>query len=307
MNLEKRKNQFGGSAGGGGYDYQAEAYALVAAKILAAEALNWLETGCDRVPVSVRVETGRGGDDLRITLHSSAKIELQTKRGLKQGDDLWHALLALAQVVSTAPAIYGVLLTTTDASRPIRVHLKEGIIQVGQGIGDELHEVVEDFCKRLQDDGFKDLSICSRIRIVIRDLDPGSSGEEETLATLRKVIADPHMAGTARTILVANGLDLIKLRGNRDASGLVKVLKQGPIPLSVATTNQLVLRGAFTVWYTRVNEKIVIPSLEVALPISKAWARLRAKTPKEGVGGSSSLTGSALHVMLTDNCGFATF
>ncbi len=49
MNREKRQNPFGGSAGGGGYDYQAEAYALVAAKILAEESLNWLETECDRL------------------------------------------------------------------------------------------------------------------------------------------------------------------------------------------------------------------------------------------------------------------
>ena len=213
----------------------------------------------------------------------------------KEADDLWHALLALAQVVSTAPDIYGVLLTTTDASRPIRVYLKDGIKQVGQGIADELHEIVEDFCKRLQDAGFKDLSICSRIRIVIRDLDPGSSGEEETLATLRKVIADPQMAGAARTVLVADGLDLIKLRGNRDASGLAKVLKQAPIPLSVATSNQLVLRQAFTEWCTRVNEKIVIPSLDVTLPISMAWVRLRPMASKERVGDSSSIANQVLN------------
>ena len=169
------------------------------------------------------------------------------------------------------------------------MHLKDGIIQVGQGIADELHEIVEDFCKRLQDAGFKDLSICSRIRLVIRDLDPGSPGEEETLATLRKVIADPQMVGAARTVLVADGLDLIKLRGNRDASGLTKVLKQAPISLSVATTNQLVLREAFTEWCTRVNEKIVIPSLDVTLPISKAWVRLRAMASKERDGNSISI------------------
>jgi hypothetical protein len=289
VNLEKRKNPFGGSAGGGGYDYQAEAYALVAAKILAEEGLNWLETGCDRVPVSVRVETGTGGDDLRITLRSGATIEFQAKHGLKRGKDLWDALLALAQVVSTAPHIYGVLLTTTDASRPTRVHLREGIIRVGQGAADEQHEIVEEFCRRLQDAGLQDLSICSRIRIVIRDLDPGSSGEEETLATLRKVIADPHMAGAARSVLVSDGFDLIKLRGNRDASGLAKVLKQAPIPLSAATTNHLVLREAFTEWCTRVNEKIVIPSLDVTLPISKAWVRLRAMASKERVEASSSI------------------
>jgi energy-coupling factor transporter ATP-binding protein EcfA2 len=289
MSLEKRKNSFGGSAGGGGYDFQAEACALVASKILAEEGLNWPETGCDRLPVSVRVEIGKGGDDLCITLRSGATIELQAKRGLKRGDDLWSALLALAQVVTTAPSIYGVLLTTTDASRPIRVYLKAGIIQVGQGIADELHEIVEDFCKRLQDAGFKDLSICSRIRIVIRDLDPGSPGEEETLATLRKVIADPQMVGAARTVLVADGLDVIKLRGNRDASGLAKVLKQACIPLSVATRNQLVLREAFTDWCTRMNETIVIPSLDVTLPISQAWVRLRAMASKERMEDSTSI------------------
>jgi NACHT domain len=295
MSLEKRKNSFGGSAGGGGYDFQAEAYALVASKILAEEGLNWPETGCDRLPVSVRVETGKGGDDLCITLRSGATIELQAKRGLKRGDDLWSALLALAQVVTTAPSIYGVLLTNGEASGPIRVHLREGIIRIGQGTVDAQHEIVEDFCKRLQAAGFKDLSICSRLRIVIRDLDPESSGEEETLATLRKVIADPHMAGAARTVLVADGLDLIKLRGSRDASGLAKVLKQAPIPLSVATTNQLVLRQAFTEWCTRANEKIVIPSLDVTLPISMAWVRLRAMASKERVGDSSSIANQILN------------
>jgi hypothetical protein len=35
----KRKNTFGGSAGGGGYDYQAEAYAYIAAKLLGQEAI----------------------------------------------------------------------------------------------------------------------------------------------------------------------------------------------------------------------------------------------------------------------------
>jgi energy-coupling factor transporter ATP-binding protein EcfA2 len=289
MSLEKRKNSFGGSASGGGYDFQAEAYALVASKILAEEGLNWPETGCDRLPVSVRVETGKGGDDLCITLRSGATIELQAKRGLKRGDDLWSALLALAQVVTTAPSIYGVLLTNGEASGPIRVHLREGIIRIGQGTVDAQHEIVEDFCKRLQAAGFKDLSICSRLRIVIRDLDPESSGEEETLATLRKVIADHQMAGAARTILVADGLDLIKLRGNRDASGLAKVLKQACIPLSVATRNQLVLREVFTDWCTRMNETIVIPSLDVTLPISQAWVRLRAMAPKERMEDSTSI------------------
>jgi hypothetical protein len=60
MKHGNRGNKSGGSAGGGGYDYQAEAWALVAAKILAEESLNWVESGCARVPVSIRTETGEG-------------------------------------------------------------------------------------------------------------------------------------------------------------------------------------------------------------------------------------------------------
>lgn len=61
--MTTRKNRYGGSAGG--YDYQAEAYALIAAKILAGENLAWADSGCDRVPVSIHGETGAGGDDLQ--------------------------------------------------------------------------------------------------------------------------------------------------------------------------------------------------------------------------------------------------
>jgi energy-coupling factor transporter ATP-binding protein EcfA2 len=50
-----------------------------------------------------------------------------------------------------------------------------------------------------------------------------------------------------------------------------------------------VLREAFTEWCTRLNEKIVIPSLDVTLPISKAWVRLRAMASKERVEDSSSI------------------
>src|SRR4051812_7936969 len=134
MAAKKRRNLFGGSSGGGGYDYQAEAYALVAAKILAQESLNWVETGCDRIPVSISMETGSGGDDLRIVLQQGAKIEVQAKRGLERGADLWEALLALATAVNNQTDTYGVLLTTTTASNTIREHLKDGIIRVGQGI-----------------------------------------------------------------------------------------------------------------------------------------------------------------------------
>lgn len=289
MKIRKRENPFGGSAGGGGYDYQAEAWALAAAKILAQESLNWIESECNRVPISIRMETGGGGDDILITLQSGVKIEVQAKRGLKRGNRLWRALIALARVLKDDVSTYGVLLTNTESSNTIRIHLKDGIVRVGQGLMEDLHEIIEDFLKHLHKAGIDDLSICSRIRIVVRDFAPGSSGEEETLATLRKVLTDPNKARAARNTLVSDGFDQIKLRGIRHTNGLISVLKQAGLSLSTTTKNQLILRRAFIDWSIKINETISIPSLNITLPMQKAWVNLGAMASPETPEGSKSL------------------
>lgn len=289
MKHGNRRDRFGGSAGGGGYDYQAEAWASVAAKILAEESLNWVESGCARVPVSIRTETGEGGDDLRITLRSGATIEAQAKRGLRRGTRLWDALMALACAVEADKESYGVLLTTIDTSNTIREHLKQGIIKVGEGVTEDLPDIVIEFIDHLHKARINDLSVCSRIRIVIRDLDPGSPGEETTFEALRKVLADPSEVGAARNTLVSDGHDQIKLRGGRDANSLTRVIEQAGISLSVAVENQLILRQKFTDWSIKTNSRISIPSLNIALPISEAWMRLRAMSPSDTPSGEKSL------------------
>jgi len=289
MKSDKRGNRFGGSAGGGGYDYQAEAYALVASKILAQESINWVETECDRVPISIQMETGTGGDDLRITLRSGVTIDLQAKRGLRRGDDLWCALIALAHAVRDDSQTHGVLLTNTGASDTVRIRLKDGIEKVGQGVTDDLPEVVQDFLGRLKDTGITDSSLCARIRVVIRDLDPGSSGEEETFAALRKVLAEPNQVGAARSTLVSDGLDLVKLRGRRDSDSLIRVIKQAGLSLSPLSENQHILRQAFIDWSIRTNDTISVPTLRIKIPISRAWVELRAMTPREPASESKSL------------------
>ncbi len=289
MNLESKKTS-GGSAGGGGYDYQAEAWALVAAKILAQEGFNWVESGCDQVPISIRTETGSGGDDLQITLQSGARIELQAKRGLRKGGRLWDALLPLARAVEADVNAYGVLLTTTaNTSNTVRTDLTVGIIRVGEGITDDFPDIVQDFLNRLQKADINVRSVCSRIRIIVRDFEPGSSGEEETLAALRRVLAEASQTRVARNTLVSDGHDQIKFRGGRDTNSLIRILKQAGISLSSVTENQLILRQAFIDWSIKTNETISIPSLNVALPMSKAWVHLCAMAPQETPDAPKSL------------------
>jgi len=115
-------------------------------------------------------------------------------------------LMALAYAVKDDNQSQGVLLTNTEASGTVRIQLKNGIEKIGQGVTDDLPKVVKDFLKRLQEAGITDSSLCARIRIVIRDLEPGSSGEEETFAALRKVLAEPIKSGPQGTLLSVTGL-----------------------------------------------------------------------------------------------------
>jgi hypothetical protein len=277
MSVEDRKNRAGGSAGAGGYDFQAEVFALLAAKLLAREPLNWVDAGGERIPEAIYVETGTGGDDLRILLSDNIVVDLQAKRGLARSDDLWTALTALAKAVEADASIYGVLLTNSRASGPVRIQLKDGIERLGQQRTDDLPEIVIDLLRRLKDTGIKDVqACCRRLRIIIRDLEPGSAGEEETLASLRKVVADVHLAGAARNTLVSDGHDLMQLRGRRAASDLARKLRQSGIKLSTSAANPLVLRESFLEWSSRSNETFIISGLGVALPMDHAWVKLRA-------------------------------
>jgi hypothetical protein len=277
----KRKNTFGGSAGGGGYDYQAETYAYIAAKILGQEAINWADTGDSRIPVSVRLETGSGGDDLLISLREGNFIELQAKKGLRRGQELWNALIEIAWKMQSDHKSYGVLLTTTDASETIRSQLADGIRKIGLGSVDNLNEISRDFLKRLQDGGIDAASVCARIRIVAWDSAPHSQGESETLSILRHLIAKPELAEAARGVLVSDGLDLITNRAGRDAQNIAKVLSQANIFLSPTVDNPILLHEAYTSWVASVNDSITIPSLRVSLPISNAWMKLRAMSVDE--------------------------
>jgi hypothetical protein len=134
----ERKKLSGGSAGAGGFDFQAEGFALVSAKLLAKEALNWLEVGGDRIPEAVLMETGTGGDDIRILLSGDVIVELQAKRGLDRSRDLWESLTGLAKAIETNSKIHGVLLVNSEASGTVRRDLKQDIVRIGQERLDDL-------------------------------------------------------------------------------------------------------------------------------------------------------------------------
>ncbi|MGH2509240.1 MAG: hypothetical protein ACRDHZ_17810, partial [Ktedonobacteraceae bacterium] len=74
----------GGSAGDGGFQFQAKIIAFVAVHMLAEATLTGLEQDIEGIPIAVAAETNGPGDDIRIELTQPLHfIELQAKKGLR--------------------------------------------------------------------------------------------------------------------------------------------------------------------------------------------------------------------------------
>src|ERR1700752_115686 len=275
--ISERKKLSGGSAGAGGFDFQAEGFALVSAKLLAQEDLNWVDVGGDRIPVAVWMETGTGGDDIRILLSGDVIVELQAKRGLDRGRDLWESLTSLAKAIETNSGGHKVLLVNSDASGTVRTDLKQDILRIGQERLDDLKGISSEYIQQLERAGINDIpGCCMRLRIIVRDFEPGSSGEEETISALRRVVADEKYVGAARNTLVSVGHDLMQVRGRLDAIDLARKLRHAGIALSQEASNLSVFLESFLDWSTRSNETFVVPGLGFTLPIEQAWVSLQA-------------------------------
>ena len=277
--LEKRKikktNKFGGSAGGGGYNYQSAAIAYVGAHILAQHELGWISHSDRDLPVMVATETGGPGDDLNILLKDGTRIEVQAKHGLKKAR-LWTSLLNLAQGIANDPNLHAVLLLDSTSSLTIRNHLRKDILRLADGRTDDLKSITTEFLEKLKSAVLPINTLAPRLRIIIRDLEPSSSGESEARNCLSALLDDQAQSQAAWGLLVKDGHELIEHRGQRDAEALSRFLTRHQIRLSKTTCNIEVLSESFRSWILHSTETFTVSGLGVALPITTAWMQLRA-------------------------------
>jgi hypothetical protein len=115
----KRSRGSGGSAAGGGFDFQNRIIAYIAAHILCERELDWLRLGVPDVPTRVAAESGGPGDDVQMEVGEQT-VEIQAKRGLKAGSDFWEAITILADGLRENPELLGILAVDDQASRTIR-------------------------------------------------------------------------------------------------------------------------------------------------------------------------------------------
>lgn len=229
---EQSKKTGGGAAFGGGANFQASLTAIVGAHILRGTPLGWLDGVCDDRPTAVWAESEGPGDDLRIELVDGSSIEVQGKKGLARGDNLWTPLLALAKAIHHGELSYGILAVASDSSATIKEKLADDIERMGQGRVDRLNEIGDDFYARLIVEGISVESVCRYLRI--RVIDTLISNNRDTNAAkgiLREICEREADASAALDILSHRALRLIENRGRWTLHDLVRLLKTRGIKL----------------------------------------------------------------------------
>lgn len=215
-----------GSAGGGGYDFQARLSAFICIFILAQEPLRWVELEVPDIPIAVAAETAGPGDDIRIELAGiNTTFEVQAKRGLRADRRLDETIDKFAEGLTNDSTIHCILAINSTASTPIRDKLRQDLDRIRQGRQDQLHHLTQQVLRHLSSAGVAD-PYTQAGRISIREVAIENEEAEKQLAIVRlkMILADPQQAESAWNLLNNDGLNLIRTRGRRDRGSLIRLL-----------------------------------------------------------------------------------
>lgn len=268
-----------GSGAGGGFDYQAEAFAFLAAHALSGHPLDWFDDEND-VPVAISQETSGPGDDLRVETGEGYPVEVQVKHGLQKDRRFWTSIERLLGGLVDESALRSVLLVDPSSSRALLEDLRQDFLRLAGGRADSLKAITRQLLKRLewQDDAHPE--IFRRVRIVEIGVDEGRYGRKVAMSLLHQVVENPSQAATAWSKLVEEGHDMIRRRGRRDIEDLVRLLSRH-VDLRSEGSAHAVVRQRFRRWVEAVNAQFFVPGLCTYLPIQDAWVQLRVMEDKE--------------------------
>ena len=135
---QPRMNVWGGSAAGGGFNFQSCVSAIAAVHLARGTAIGWLKDVTADIPISLLAETGGPGDDIRLEFQDGSVAEIQSNRGIRIGPKFWESLLNLATAIDSCEISYGVLIVCPNSSGSIRDQLARDVIRMGQGRQDDL-------------------------------------------------------------------------------------------------------------------------------------------------------------------------
>ncbi|WP_156420432.1 MULTISPECIES: hypothetical protein [unclassified Sphingopyxis] len=199
--------------------------------MLRAQPIRWLENLVHDLIVGVEAETGSGGDDIRLALAGGETVEVQVKKGLRATDELWSALLAIADAIDKGSGMFGLLAVCPESSGTIRTGLQRDLIAIGEGRTDGLTPLGNQWVQRLADLNLDPAAICARLRIrTLSALQADRGDVQAARAELNFICAKECVDAAWKTLYGEAGL-LIERHGRHDRQSAAAVLKAVPIPL----------------------------------------------------------------------------
>lgn len=277
MSIKKTsKRMTGGSAAERGLDFQARVSAIVMAHLLTERPIGWLEGVLDDTPHELHAETGGPGDDVRFSAKDGKQVELQAKRGLQRGNDLWDALMALSKGLSDDLIDAGVLAVCPNSSGTIRETLAEDIVRLGAGRTDGLREIGQVWAAQLSASSLDATLVCRRLRIVVVSAVDGNREAEATAAErLSRIVQDQ---GTAWPVLVEYGRRLIRRRERSTPEDIYRTLSLANIALkTIEVDTRVQLAAATRQWLHRTYANMTVLGVHSEVPFDACWLKLDAK------------------------------
>jgi len=275
---ELRKNIAGGSATGGGINFQAAVTAITAIHMASGSKLGWFDSVLDDVPIEVLAETGGAGDDIQIRYFNGSVAEVQVKKGLRKGSKLWEALIDLVRGVKAKEITHGLLVVCPNTSDSIKVDLSRDIHRIGDGRTDGLKEISKEFIAKLKALDISPEKVCQRLRIItVHTLDNNSANIASSQSELRHICADSNQITSAWDSIYKDATKLIEFRGRRTVASVMQVLDSSRITVigSESSQSPVSILSSLCKWTIETNSSFSIFGIQEPLLLDKAWLPLK--------------------------------
>lgn len=274
----KRKRTAGGAATAAGINFQAAVAAIAGIYMARGQPLGWMSEAVRDIPVALELETGSGGDDIRLHLAEQKTVEIQVKKGLTKGEKLWKALLDLASEVSRSGQTYGLLVVSTTSSDTIRTKLANDIVRIGDGCVDNLSDIAFEFLAKLKSANFDSIRVCSKLRIyTVAALSIDQAAVAAAKAELAHICANDADTANAWTAIYADSTRLIEHHGRRDLSSFMRVLAIANISVADANiTTPTAILSKLTQFNFDINANFSILGMKSFLQTDRDWITLKA-------------------------------
>lgn len=285
-------NNSGGSATGGGINFQAAITTIAGIHISAGVRLHWLGNLVDDTPVSLSAETGGPGDDLSLEIKGGELVEIQIKKGLAKGVHLWQPLLKLSQAIETKKIAYGVLVVSPDSSQTIRQDLANDLIRAGDGQFDGLKNISNEFLSKICDFTSDKQAICERLRVVTMHC---SETDSASIVASNQVLANICSTNTkidsAWAVLYRDSVNLIQMRGKRNVQSLLGVLRANGIDLATNTNLQSPssIYEKVTTWTLKATHSFTVSGISTPLPLDSSWIQIKLAIKSEPLSNEGTL------------------